>query len=224
MHEQVFLGGAPVVGFGAQDPDPYAAALARERAAAPATIIGFFVGAIGGAVLGNLVHKGATGAAVGAVTGGVGGAIGGNLLSHALNKTPLTMPWQRVPEINVSAGNGAFRQVLDVSNLKAGQQFALAIVDAGGAPIPPDQIAQFTALITGQFTAQIRSPSPPPVGNFVTYPPGAPLPADWPADDDLGPNAYRVMADIFADKPQDAAPSLPLASEGTVKMWTRSKP
>ena len=96
MHERIYLGGAPVVGFGANsDPlaesaEPYKMALARERAAAPWLIAGFFVGAAGGAVLGNVIHKGAVGAAVGTVVGGISGAVSSSLLAMYMNKSPAT--------------------------------------------------------------------------------------------------------------------------------------
>lgn len=226
MKEQISLNGAPVVGFGITPEDveqsrlrdlqdPYKMALARERATAPATIIGFFVGSIGGAVLGNFVHKGAVGTAIGTMSGGFGGAVGGNLLAMYATREPLPTPWQRVPEKSVSAGDGGLRQILDVPSLKAGDQCAFAVAAPGGVLIPPDQIAQVTQLFQNLPTGY---------SEVYLYPPGAKLPANWPTDDDLGPNAYRVMENVLADVAQGAAAlGVPPTSVGTIKMWVRSK-
>lgn len=213
-HEQVFLGGAPVVGFGDPPRDPNEEYLAHQKATAPARIGGLLVGAIGGAVLGNRIHKGAVGATVGTLAGGFGGALGGELLaSYALRKTlPTMLPWQRVPERSVPAGNGGFRQILDASSLKAQDQYAVAIAAPGGAPIPPDQIAEIAEVAKTL-----------PTGHSNLYPPGTSLPADWPADDDLGPNAYRVMEDVLRDVPYGTALTVPPTSVATIKMWVRSK-
>jgi hypothetical protein len=201
MHEQICLGGAPVVGFGAPPQDSYEATLAHERATAPATIGGFFVGAIGGALLGNTIHKGAVGATVGTIAGGVSGALGGNLIaSYMLRKT-----WRRIP-------------FTDITKLKAGQQIAMSAAMPGGVVIPPEIIA---ALKT-QLEALANAPASLPTKNFLQYPPGSKLPPYWPADDNLGPNAYRISADVIADAPSGSAGIKdPPSSAGTFEVWVR---
>jgi hypothetical protein len=76
VNEQLFLNGAPVVGFGAIDAQQLAQANyeAEKKLFNTAIGIGLAVGAAGGALLGHRVKKG-TGTAIGAVAGGlVGGA------------------------------------------------------------------------------------------------------------------------------------------------------
>ena len=103
-----------------------------------------------------------------------------------------------------------------MSGVKAGQQIAIAAAESNGAPIPPDEIAN----IAMQFTALATAPVSLPATNFIQYPPGSQLPYDWPKDDDLGPNAYRVTADVIADAPPEVKPiKVPPSSVGVFKVW-----
>jgi hypothetical protein len=205
MREHISLGGVPVVGFGA---DPYEMALAQERAAAPATIICFLLGAVGGAVLGNVIHKGAVGTAIGTVVGGIGGGIGGNLLASSFESSARAYrqaSWRRIP-------------VTEIANLKSGQQLAIAAGAPYRTPIPPEDIA----AINLQFEALKTAPVNLPFKNFATYPPGSKLPDDWPTDDDLGPNAYRISEELIMDAPPEAARIEDLAPKnGTIEVWVR---
>lgn len=72
MHEQVFLNGAPVVGFGDAD-------LSVGNPIVWKPFVGYLVGSIGGAVAGSFIKKG-VGTAVGAIGGGLGGIIAGAAL------------------------------------------------------------------------------------------------------------------------------------------------
>jgi len=201
----------PVVGFG--DAAPVITSISKGP------LIGVLVGATGGAIVGALVKKG-VGAAVGIVVGGLGGVVVGsdvaNAAAHAAFVAANLPMWQRVQETNVPSGNGSFRQIIDLSALKAGQQIAVAVGNRNGATLPPDQIAQLTAMFATQIPANIAAE------NFVTYPPGAQLPNDWPKDDDLGANAYRVMEDMRTDAPRGTAIDVPPTS--MVKLWMRQKP
>jgi hypothetical protein len=195
MYEQISLGGAPVVGFG----DAGGAKSLIEHG----PVIGTLVGATGGAILGALVKKG-VGAAVGAVVGGLGGAFVGIAVAKATPNNP-PPPWQHIP-------------FTDIAKLVAGQQLALAVAAPNGAPMPPEDIA----AINTQFTALLTAPVNLPFKDFVQYPPGSKLPLDWPADDDLGPNAYRVAETLTVDAPPETAKFKDLAPNlGTVKAWMR---
>lgn len=191
LHERISINGAPVVGFG----DAASEKKQLESVFIP-PLVGFLAGSIGGAVLGSLVKKG-VGTAVGTIAGGVGGAavglVVGYHLAHstgaAATSTPATpASWRRIP-------------IEDIAKLKAGQQYAVAVAMANGAPLLPADIAS----IDLQFTALKTAPVNLPFKNFASYPPGSKLPSDWPKDDDLGPNAYRISADLTADAPADAA-------------------
>jgi hypothetical protein len=161
MNEQVFLNGAPVVGFGDAESE-----LAHERATAPATIAGFFVGAIGGAVLGNVVHKGAVGATVGTIVGGVGGLLGGNLLaSYALRKPP-----QRDCEsLSADERTAAFNK-------------AKANLEAAGTPFDaswmsdPNKFGAFMAEVSRVAGCTVTPPAPTPSSTPKALPPATPAP------------------------------------------------
>jgi hypothetical protein len=210
MREQIFLGGAPVVGFGVGLSDE-----ASEKkfygVMIGVPLLGIVAGSIGGAVLGKGVIGTAAGAVIGGLVGGAAGIGTGILvLKHeASTAVRASWTWQRIPELS------------DLSKLKAGDQLAFAIAEPGDAPISPELLAD----IKLQFTALNTAPVNLPTKNFVLYPPGSKLPADWPRDDSLGPNAYRITADVITDAPPSAAWLKPIApSEGTVEVWARAKP
>jgi len=193
-NDQIFLNGAPIVGFG----DIQGAVPPIEHG----PVIGILVGATGGAILGALVKKG-IGAAVGAVVGGLGGAFVGVAIAKATPNNP-PPSWRLAQQFPVG--------------VKAGQQIAMAVVGPNGAPIPPADVAQLDALLTALSTA----PANLPVRNFVKYPPGSQLPPDWPADDDLGANAYRITEDVLIDMPTNTKPMRPLPPDaGMFKIWVR---
>lgn len=156
MNEKISLGGVPI-GFGSPESD----ALASERAAAPATIAGFFVGAIGGAILGNAIHKGAAGGAVGAITGGLGGGVASNLLaSRFLRKSaPSNCDLNTMPpdqrevlfnkaKANLEAAGTPFDSTMLSDPAKFGA-FVTEVYKAAGCPPPtsPVGIGQPEALI-----------------------------------------------------------------------------
>lgn len=217
MNERISLGGVPVVGFGATP----ATAGPRPFFSKDFTPILYpLIPAVGGALLGYHIKKG-TGAVVGGV---VGGAVGGLVYFGAHfndsgtpgpstqtgpTSTPTQLPaastWRRIP-------------FTDVAKLKAGQQIAMAAAMPGGALIPPEIIA----ALKSQFDALANAPVNLPTKNFLQYPPGSKLPSDWPADDDLGANAYRISADVIADAPPEAANiKSPSSSDGTFEVWVR---
>lgn len=70
MNERVFLGGAPMVGFGDEN------ALTSYKKALLPPVVGFFAGSIAGAFVGDKIRRG-VGTAAGAILGGVGGVAGG---------------------------------------------------------------------------------------------------------------------------------------------------
>jgi hypothetical protein len=200
MNEQIFLSGAPVVGFGD-------AASSMKLDVPKQVLLASLAGATGGAVLGALFKKG-VGAAIGAVVGALGGA------AFAVHTTDVAIAawttWVRLP-------------ITSLDTIKAGQQLALAFAMPNGAPMSSDMISK----INLQFTALVTAPVNLPTTNFVQYPPGSKLPSDWPADDDLGPNAYRLIADVIANALPEAAQlknfDLP-KDQGTIKVWSRNKP
>lgn len=214
MNERISFNGRPTIGFG----DAASETKQLEAVFVP-PIVGFFVGSIGGAVLGSLVKKG-VGTAIGTIVGGLGGAAGGLVVGwHLAHPTGATVPsttpsitssWKRIP-------------IEDIAKLKAGQQYAVAVAMANGAPLLPADIAS----IDLQFTALKTAPVNLPFKNFASYPPGTKLPSDWPKDDDLGPNAYRISADLTADAPADAAGlkninTESLAADGlAAEVWVR---
>jgi hypothetical protein len=216
IHEQISFNGRPAIGFG----DAVSEKKQLEAVFVP-PLVGFLVGSIGGAVLGSLVEKG-VGTAVGTIAGGVGGAAVGLVVGYHLahpdsavaTSTPATpTPWRRIP-------------VEDIAKLKSGQQYAVAVALANGAPLLPADIAS----IDLQFTALKTAPVNLPFKNFASYPPGAKLPSDWPKDDDLGPNAYRISADLIADAPADAAGLKNINTESfaadglAAEVWVRDTP
>jgi hypothetical protein len=83
MHEQISLGGAPVVGFGDAN-----LSVANPMFFVP--ILGIIGGAAGGALLGHKV--GAVTTAVGAVVGGLVGGAGGIMLIALTRGAPDTVP------------------------------------------------------------------------------------------------------------------------------------
>jgi hypothetical protein len=85
MREQIFLGGAPVVGFGDAD-----LSVANPMFFVP--ILGIIGGAAGGALLGH--KKGGVAAAAGAVVGGLVGGAGGIMLVSLVGRRaiPTTTP------------------------------------------------------------------------------------------------------------------------------------
>lgn len=78
MNEQIFLSGAPVVGFGSGN---------VPLTGLDKPLIGFLVGATGGAIVGAIVGKG-----VGAVIGAVIGTIGGGAIGFAANYAHAAVP------------------------------------------------------------------------------------------------------------------------------------
>lgn len=206
MHEQISLNGAPVVGFGdeASEKKSYAVLIGVP-------LLGIVAGAVGGAALG----KGAIGTAGGAVIGGLVGGAGGIMVAQlvlrheASTAVRASWAWQRIPQLS------------DLSKLRAGDQLAVAIAEPRGAPMSPELLAD----IKLQFTALNTAPVSLPTKNFVLYPPGSKLPSDWPWDDRLGPNAYRITADVIMDAPPSSAWLKPLdPSVGTTEVWARTKP
>jgi L-fuculose-phosphate aldolase len=89
----------------------------------------------------------------------------------------------------VAVGANIAEAVVGVIMLENAAMIQLA-AEAAGDPAPEfstDDIAKLNMQIAALATAPVNLPT----GNFVTYPPGAKLPNDWPSDDNLGPNAYR---------------------------------
>ncbi len=78
MNEQIFLSGAPVVGFGGGN---------VPLTSLDKPLIGFIAGATGGAIVGALVGK-----KVGAVIGAVLGTIGGGAIGFAINDAHAAAP------------------------------------------------------------------------------------------------------------------------------------
>ena len=200
--------GIPVVGFGDAD------LITNPIISRPA--IGFVLGSLGGAALGALT-KSVGWTAAGTFLGGFGGMVAGaavalNEARAATTPTPAATPgewsqWKRI-------------QISDLIGMKAGQQLAMAAVRAGGVPFPPEVIANMDI----QLTALATAPANLPIKNIVKYPPGSQLPSDWPKDDDLGPNAYRMIGDLVMNAPPEAATLKPLSSdEGTIELWMRSR-
>jgi hypothetical protein len=80
MNEQLFLNGAPVVGFGASEEDErkfYGVMIG-------APLLGLVAGTATGAVLGHKAKKGGVVTAIGAVVGGLAGTTGGVALAHII--------------------------------------------------------------------------------------------------------------------------------------------
>jgi hypothetical protein len=198
-HEQLFLGGAPVVGFG-------------DAGAVPpiehVPVISTLIGATGGAILGALVKKG-VGAAIGAVVGGLSGAIVAVAVAKATSNNP-PPAWRRVQPTTTATG-----KTLDLS-VKAGQQIAVAVVGPNGAPVSSTEVSQLHTILA----TLPASPANLPTKNFVEYPPGSRLPPDWPTDDNLGAGAYRATADVLADTPRTSR-AIPPPSVLAIEIWVR---
>jgi hypothetical protein len=237
--------GRAVVGFG----DAPVAAPSNSRVAQ--TLADAFLGAAAGAGLGGLIG-GKTGALIGVAVGGIGvGAVTYAVLGEDAAPAPSTpndgppapapaptpapapapaptptpapapaptptpalpaatwwSPWKRI-------------QISELVGLKAGQQLAIAAALPGGAPISSRDLAQ----VEIQLEALTAAPASLPIKNYVQFPPGSQLPAIWPPNDDLGPNAFRMIGDVVADAPPEAATLKPLPpSAGTIELWVRSK-
>jgi len=209
--------GHAVVGFGET-------ATAPPRSRIAQTLADAFLGAAAGAGLGGLIG-GKTGALIGVAVGSIGvGAVTYAVLGEdAAPAAPSPMPPNDGPPALPAAtwwSPWKRIQISDIANLKAGQQMATAFALPGSAIISPEDVAK----ITTQFTALTTAPANLPVKNIIPYPPGSQLPRDWPPDDDLGSNAYRVIEDVVMDAPPEAATiKTPPPSMGTFELWVRSK-
>lgn len=248
MHEQIALNGAPVVGFGGSVEDEkkfYGTMIGVP-------LLGIIAGAAGGALLGR--KKSGAVAAVGAVAGGIAGGAGGIVLAELILRattpaalpskyvpppendlpalpappsapaqptpTPPTTPSQPQSQPQSSAPTWKRIQVNELVGLKSGQQLAISVAIPGFAPFQGD-IAQTQA----QLLALTAAPASLPIKNYIQYPPGSELPTIWPSDDNLGPNAFRMIGDVVANAPPEAALlKAPLPSEGTIEMWVRDAP
>lgn len=214
MNENLFLNGVPI---GVGEDTRLDSEKKLYGSVAGGLILGTLAGAVGGAMMGHKVSK-VVGTGVGLVAGGiVGGAVGtvaGLGLAAALSpaastsSTPSTVSaWRRI-------------QIDDLINLKAGDQLAMSMAAPGGVPFSSEELNYATM----QLAALATAPADLPIKNIVQYPPGAQLPADWPRDDDLGPNAFRVIGDVARDAPPEAAKMKPLPDDkGTIKIWERRK-
>lgn len=83
MNEQIFLNGAPVVGFGSEITD----ADERHNKALGVWLLSFGVGAIGGGVVGYNSGK-ILGAVGGVVVGGIVGGVAGGAVAYAIASPP----------------------------------------------------------------------------------------------------------------------------------------
>ena len=225
--------GRAVVGFG----DAPVAAPTNSRVAQ--TLADAFLGAAAGAGLGGLIG-GKTGALIGVAVGGIGvGAVTYVVLGEdaapassppndgpsALAPTPAPTPTPTptpTPALPAATWWSPWKriQISELVGLKAGQQLAIAAALPGGAPISSRDLAQ----VEIQLEALTAAPASLPIKNYVQFPPGSQLSAIWPPNDDLGPNAFRMIGDVVADAPPEAATLKPLPpSAGTIELWVRSK-
>lgn len=128
---------------------------------------------------GVVVLTGLVGAAIGAVVGygvdkNIGGLIGGVVTGAAFGGIAYSLTEDYQPSI---PPNGW--RILTLSDIvQPGQQVAVTIVAPSGVPL--EKINAVLMLLSDE----------------VVYPPGSPLPADWPSDDQFGPNAFRYIADL----------------------------
>jgi hypothetical protein len=162
MHEQMFLNGAPTVGFGDAD-------LSVRNPIVWKPLAGFLVGSIGGALLGSLVNKG-VGTAVGTIGGGLGGAMAGGALAREDIRATLA----------VGREQSKWRSVLPGDRVEKGQRIAITVQN----PSPSD-----IADLNGDL---IRAGNQSSTLNVEAWPPGyLPPPDKWPAGDTAGDTAYR---------------------------------
>ena len=126
MTNQIFLNGAPVVGFGDTGTTP--------KPATAVIVGGALVGAVGGAALGALAGKG-IGALIGAITGGIGGAFLAPALVGPSTASLLASSWHRLAPGETTV---------------AGQKLAMAISSPDLAPLPPDVVTALNGLLSTQ--------------------------------------------------------------------------
>jgi hypothetical protein len=211
--EHISYNGAPTVGFGETREEGerkfYSTMFGRP-------LFGLVAGAVAGAIgLGRGVEKGVGAAVVGAVVGGLaGGAVGAMSGAYTM---------RRAIAAHNAALRATWRRIQATDTVKAGQQVALSIVGPNRAPLTPEEIAQVDeamALVT--TVGSVRAGYD--VSRLVAkYPPGSVLPAYWPADDDLGPQAYRVVIDALADAAPNFLQTHRIADVVTVIGWVRSR-
>ena len=195
--EQLSRGGVSTVGFGDAD-------MSIKNPVILDPIIGLVVGTIGGSLLGNAVKKG-VGAVLGSIAGGLGGVVVGEAIAiHNVH-------------VATDARNAAraWRLLQPNAAFKAGQQFAFAATRT-------DHTLS-TADIADGNQAMNKLATELPEANIMAYPPGMPLPSDWPSDDDFGPQAYRFTGDVVKDGALDLL-STKLPSTFVFKAWARDKP
>lgn len=167
MHEQLFLNGAPVVGFGADD----GCTGVEGEKKFYALMLGVpFLGCIAGAIGGAALGKGAIGTASGAVIGGLVGVAGG------VGAAVLTARIMCPPE---KKKKSAWRLIQPTDLVQAGQRIAVA------AQVSPSDIADLNnELIQAGNKSSTIDPE--------AWPPGYTPPSDrWPTGDTMGAAAYR---------------------------------
>ena len=184
-------------------------------------LIGALAGATVGAAVGALAKKG-TGAAIGAVLGGgIGGggtyALTAPTATPATPQTPATPSLPTIPTIpTIPVPTSAWRRLQPTDMVKAGQQLAFAIEGPNRTALTPDLIAQFQSSLPSLVSSYGATTG------FTAYPPGTPLPPDWPSDDDLGAGAYRGTVQTLVDAPTAAANwAFPPSNVATAEVWIR---
>lgn len=155
-----------------------------------AVVLASLSGAAVGAIIGNGVNKN-FGGLIGALVTGAG--VGG--IAYALTEDQV-----------FSSPPSGWRPLTFSDLLQPGQQIAVAI--ASNATVSQDVIEKtmLTLLLPGETMA--------------AYAPGARLPADWPADDNLGTNAFRYSTDLTVS--QAGAAILQLLPPEISRAWVRN--
>jgi len=138
MHEKIYLGAAPVIGFGAA-----ISTEDSEKRSYEGFVLGGLLGAVGGAYLGHAITKGVLGTATGTVFGGVAGSLLGIRVSGAVSSSSQQMQpgevWTAVGKLNLIRGNGydeteverAVRAALTDVGLKILDQRVFNVTDVG---------------------------------------------------------------------------------------------
>jgi predicted secreted protein len=153
MHEQLFLGGAPVVGFG--DADILGAPLVTK------SLVGLLVGSIGGAVLGSFVKEGGAGAVLGTIVGGLSGAAIGTAMALQETGDASATAAAAQPSASAVATMRTYDKTSRSIAARTGERFAVALeanASTGASwRLDPSPDAAVVALADQKYTSQ-----PPP--------------------------------------------------------------